>query len=138
MPLADAFVSNDAAVKLITEDVQPSLHLGGIDVKSLDAGKLAQLWAMMTEREFLEALGEFPSVHDVSDEGPWIFGCPAAFQSRLAALSEADQKSWAERWAPEFPSNIGGTQVLTMLRDLCTLSKLAESKREKLYIWNCL
>jgi hypothetical protein len=142
MPLADAFVSNDEAIKSITADTMPSQEFGGVDVKSLDVVKFTQLYAVMTGKAFKEALQEFlPEAHVVSDDGPWVYRCPAPLQAALAALHDPELSSTAEQWAtkPEFKlDRIDASTVAAILGDLVALSQVAEGRGERLYLWNCL
>jgi hypothetical protein len=142
MPLADAFVANDAALKSITESTQPSRDLAGVDVKSIDVVKLAQLHALMTGKPFKEALQEFlPEALAVSDDGPWVYKCPLTLQKSLASLSEPETTQLAERWSKirEFElDRIDATRVLSILLAFVRLSKLAVSSGDHVFLWNCL
>jgi hypothetical protein len=141
MPLAAAFVSNDVAVKLINDDVLPSRDLGAIDVKSIDVVKLGQLYAMLTGKSFLEILPEFPEIHALSDDGPWIYRCPAALRSRLTQLDAASISATAARWAKVSDFSLATVEVATvesMLRGLADLARRAELDGDNLYLWNCL
>jgi hypothetical protein len=141
MPLADAFVSSDVLVLLIDEDVRPSRDLGGVDVKSIDIVKLGQLYALLSGKAFLEVLPEFPEVHAISDDGPWIYRFPAALESMLARFTAAEIASTAARWAEisEFElDRIDSATVAAMLGDLCRLARLAQRDGDHMYLWNCL
>jgi hypothetical protein len=142
MPLADAFVSNDDAVKLITAATQPSRDLGGIEVRSIDVVKLAQLYALTTGKSFEDALPAFlPEAHIVSDDGPWIYRCPAQLQAMLAALHDPELTAIAAQWAeiPEFGlDRIPASTVVSILDEFVRLAQAAEQGGEHVYLWNSL
>src|SRR3954454_21236831 len=99
MSLSDAFVSDPEAVKTITAEILPFRDLAGADVKPVDTVKLAQLQALLTGRTFADVFPEFPMVHEVSDDGPWVFECSPSLRTALAAFTEAELVSVAHRWS---------------------------------------
>jgi hypothetical protein len=141
MPLADAFVSHDAAVMLLTCETVPCRDLGGVDVKSIDVVKLSQLYSILTGTPVVELFREFPLVWSGSDDGPWICRFPAALQLALARMSLSEIAETASRWAQikEFAlDKVPATTVLEMLSDLARLARAAEPSDAHVYLWNCL
>jgi hypothetical protein len=142
MPLADAFVSNNATVKTIRADTRPSKDLGGVDVKSLDIVKFCKLHAALSGRTFEEVLPEFlPEVHAVSDDGPWVYAFPKSLQSALATLRDAERALVAKQWAQsrEFAlDGIDASKVAAIFEELVKLAGLSEQRDERLFLWNSL
>lgn len=141
MPLIDAFVADISVVKSVDSSTEPLRDLGAIDVKKFDIVKLAQLQVILTGQPFKSVLQDFPEVHEVSDDGPWVFEVSRPLTDMLADMSELQLQDAARKWATleEFKlDRIDETMVTSVLMQFVKLAQLARSTSQQIYLWMCL
>ncbi len=141
MPLTNVFIATEAEAKSLTPEDQPLSKFRGVDIKGVDVVKLEQLLSMVHGRSVDAGLKSFPSVADLSDEGPWILRFAPALEEFFVGLDEKQIVSWGERWAQiqEFKlDRFRPSDVVEVVRTLVQVSREARSAKKPLFLWMAL
>lgn len=143
MPLTDIVIADDEEATELGRSVAPSVRWrrGGIDAKGVDQVKLATLWSLLTRRSFDEVFGDFETLHEESDEGPWVVRVPPPLARVLADLDDATAAEIVPKWAAteEFLlDRWDAGDVGKFLDELRSLARDAESKGKGLLMWMSL
>lgn len=90
------------------------------------------------------ALGDFPLVLAVADEGPWVMGVPDRLVAALAGAAPGDLATWAERWvalteaADEGLDGGEPADAAALLGELTALARTAREAGRAVYFWMSL
>jgi hypothetical protein len=152
--LSDLFVAEPDEVPLVA-DAGPTTdgRFPATDVKGLDQIKLGALGQLVLDGAFeagdegsygktYDALVDEMSepVHELGEEGPWVYPIPERFRSALADLADEDLPELAKAWseAEEFEAdNLGTEDALDYLRELKAIAGKAREPKQ-LFLWMSL
>ena len=143
--LSSALIAPKADAKLMAESTAPAQKWQGVDWKSvdhikfctlcviLDGGKLPDVPAVQARINQMELL------HQVSENGPWVFLIPRALRDLMAGCSTVEDykvKSIAEAWgASEEFSSWKAEDVFKLLEDITGLADTARLEDKELMLW---
>ena len=141
MPLTDAFVADRTTVAAISDSTVPVRDLAAVDVKGVDIVKLGKLRSILADKPFTTVLPEFPEVHAVSDDGPWIFEISPALIASLAQMKTPEAVEFAKRWATIQEFQLDGFDLsagTSVLQQFVLLAQQAQTQAKGVYLWSSL
>lgn len=140
--LTDIVVADATEAANVAADSQHIQTWPGVDAKGVDSVKLAILWAMLANNPSKANAGtDFETLHETSDEGPWVFRVPEELVQLLAALDDAGVASTGAAWAKAEEFVLDGwnaAAVRSILCDLRTLARDTVAKRRDMLMWMSL
>jgi hypothetical protein len=141
--LTDIVIANESEAKAIATSSVPSREWPGIDAKGIDQVKLGTLWALLTGQDFKveSVVNEFVTLHEVSEDGPWVFRVPPQIVKLLADLDDERANTTALAWAAtdEFVlAQWEGGAVRSILDELRSLARSANATSKSLLMWMSL
>jgi hypothetical protein len=89
----------------------------------------------------VQTIGEFASLYDVSEEGPWVFGIPEPLVRQLAAVDDQRAVAIVDAWAATEEFVLDGwdrDSVRSILDALRGLARDAAAQQKSLLMWSCL
>jgi hypothetical protein len=96
----DLLVADPRDATAVAEATAPRARWAGIDARGVDQVKLGTLWALLAGREYRDELVlEFVPLHEVSEDGPWVFRVPDPLVALLADVDDAGASRAAPAWA---------------------------------------
>jgi hypothetical protein len=145
--LSDMVIADKSEAEAIGASSNPTAEWDGAAWKTIDPVKLGKLWSIL-KSEPIELDGVMANVHriqllhEVSDDGPWVYLLPDELRDALADLS-GDEPDVMQKTA-----NIwGGTEELRqwdqsdvegVLQEMADLADTAQLKDKSLRLWVCL
>jgi len=137
--LTDVVIADEGEAPAVAADAAPSRRWPGVVATGLDQVKLARLWALLAGQEFRDELVfEFAPLHEVSEDGPWVFRVPAALRELLASADEARAAAIADAWAATEELELDGWEpdaVGSLLGALRSLARTARLSGKPLLMW---
>jgi hypothetical protein len=115
----------------------------GIDANGIDLIKLATLWALLSnDPSKANARDRFEMLHEIPDEGPWVFRLSEVLVELLAAVDDARAPpSIGSAWAKTEKFTLDGwdaTAVGSILSELRKLAPDAMTARKSMLMWMSL
>jgi hypothetical protein len=131
-PLVTELVVADLRdARALAEHAAPRARWTGLDAKGVDQVKLGTLWALLAGREYRDELVlEFAPLHEVSEDGPWVFRVPDALVALLAEVDDAGASRAAPAWAATDELALDGWDAEGAAALLAALRGLARSARD--------
>jgi hypothetical protein len=140
--LTDILVADESEASAIASEGVPTKRWHGIDAKGIDQVKLGTLWALLTEQAYKsELIADFISLHEVSEEGPWVYRVPGSLVKLLAELDDKRAAKTSLTWAATEEFELDGwegSQVRSFLDQLRSIARDATAKRKGLLMWMSL
>jgi hypothetical protein len=140
--LTDLVIADEREAAEVARAPAPSERWPGMDLEGLDQVKLASLWALLAGREFrVETIEEFAALHEVAEDGPWVFRFPAPLAQLLADLDDVRAAKVARAWAETDELALDErdeASVADVLRELRALARSAQAERKALLLWMSL
>ncbi len=111
----------------------------GMEVRDINAEKLATLHCLLSGDDFEEALAAYEPIYDaVEDEGPLVVRIPDEIMIRLAEFQEETLEQIGEELAATEEFELEGwpvEDVQALLVALGDLARLAESQGQVMFAW---
>ncbi len=134
--LTDLVIAEEREARAVADEPGPRRRWTGIDAEGVDQVKLAKLWALLAGREFRDELVyEFVPLHEVSEEGPWVFRVPDPLVQLLAELDDARAFPIVSAWAGIEELELDGWEpesVAPLLDGLRSLARGAHAQKKSL------
>ncbi len=125
---------------------EPTRDWDGFEIKTLDPVTLGSLWGILTKVSNAEAVGQLVDhiglLHQVSENGPWVYGIPSQLRDTLAGVSGMEDNNVrpiAEEWAAT--DELEGWEyedVEATIREVADLADTARLQDKQLLLWICL
>lgn len=136
--LANIVMADAEEADAIGESSRPAEDWRGVEVKGLDAAKIAMLQSILTGQTFDEALGEYDPIYAAGEDGPWVIRIPDELVERLAALEDEVLEPIGEELAATAEFEMDGwpaDEVQMVLAELAALAGIAANQGKALFIW---
>lgn len=144
--LSDLIIADPQEAQDVAQCDEPARDWEGIEIKTLDPVTLGSLWAILTKASEAEAVGKLVDqialLHNVSDNGPWVYEIPRQLRDALAEVSGMETEEVqpvAEAWAAT--DELKGweyEEVESVLREVADLADTARLLGKDLLLWICL
>jgi hypothetical protein len=138
--LSDFFIARpDTAKSYGGDDPFPATDC--CQYKDLSPLQAAQILAVLRGVPYdVSLLGEFPLVHQVSQDGPWTAKMPDDMVARLAQLRDNEIGPQSLAWAQATQEELAwdASDFEPIVRDLARLAQAAQTSGKSVYLWNCL
>ncbi len=132
--ISDLVIADEREARAVAGEAVPRRRWTGIDAEGVDQVKLATLWALLAGREFRDELvSEFVPLHEVSDDGPWVFRFPAPLVQLLAELEDDRASRLGSAWAGTEELELDGwdaESVAPLLHGLRSLARGAHAEKK--------
>ncbi len=133
-------IADESEARAVADDAAPLRRWTGIDAEDVDQVRLATLWTLLAGREFRDELvREFVPLHEVSEEGPWVFRVPDPLVELLAELDDARAAARiAPAWAGTEELELDGwdaESVTPLLDGLRSLARGALAEKRSMLMW---
>jgi hypothetical protein len=111
----------------------------GIQLKSITGLNLSMLWAIIDAGPWsADRMDEFESLSGVED-GPWLERCPIGLVESLRAAERSDLDRIGREWAAtEEMAGWAAADARSLVEELISLARRADTPGRALYIWTCL
>ena len=140
--LTDIVVADASEASAVAADGDRLRTWPGVDAKGVDSVKLAILWGLLSnDPSKANAGADFETLHEIPDEGPWVFRVPEELVQLLASLDDAGAASTAVAWAKAEEFVLDGwnaAAVRSILSELRTLARKTLSGRKSMLMWMSL
>ena len=136
--LTQIIAADDDEIETIAAAEDPLEEWSGIQLRDVDAGKIATLHALLTGDLFDDALACYEPVFVSDNEGVVMLRVADELASHLASLDEAVLGDVAaELAATEEFEDAGWDEeaIAAMLADLADLARLADAQGQALLVW---
>ena len=127
----DLLVADAREARAVADDPAPRARWPGLDARGVDQVKLGILWALLAGREYRDELVlEFVPLHEVSENGPWVFRVPDPLVALLAEADDGRASRAAPAWAASDELALDGwdaESAAALLEDLRGLARGARA-----------
>ena len=136
--LTQFIAAEDDEIDAIAESENPLEEWSGLQMRDVDAARIATLHALLTGDLFDDALACYEPVLALEGEGVVMLRIADALTARLAALDEEVLGAVAAELAASEEFEDAGWEeeaIAAMLADLADLARLAEDQGQALLVW---
>jgi hypothetical protein len=137
--VTDVVIADEGEAAAVAQEPAPTGRWPAVDAKGVEQVKLARLWALLAGRDYRdELILEFAPLHEVSEEGPWVFRVPAALAALLADADDARARASAAAWAATEELELDGwepPEAWSLVDELRKLARSARAAKKPLLMW---
>lgn len=134
--VTDLVIADPRDARAVAEEATPRARWSGLDAKGVDQVKLGTLWALLASHDFRDDLVlEFVPLHEVCEDGPWVFSFPEPLVALLAELDDARASRAAPAWAGTDELAMDGWDVegaAALIGGLRSLARAARTEQKPL------
>lgn len=97
--LADLILGSSSDAQTIVNSEYPLGTFSGVNIDGLNPLHIAELHALLSDKEFSKLLGDYRPIAEGSTRGPWLIRFPPDLVEALANIAPHDQSSISVKWS---------------------------------------